>query len=108
MGPLSGLIGMLPMVPKEVRNMELDDGMLKPVEAIIHSMTPAERADPSLMNGSRRTRIAAGSGTSVQAVNDLLDRFKQVQAYMRTVPGLAGISRRSTSKKAAAKRKKRR
>jgi signal recognition particle subunit SRP54 len=108
MGPLSGLIGMLPMVPKEVRNMELDDGMLKPVEAIIHSMTPAERADPSLMNGSRRTRIAAGSGTSVQAVNDLLDRFKQVQAYMRTVPGLAGMSRRSTGKKAAAKRKKRR
>ena len=106
--PLSGLIGMLPMVPKEVRNMELDDGMLKPVEAIIHSMTPAERADPSLINGSRRTRIAAGSGTSVQAVNDLLDRFKQVQAYMRTVPGLAGISRRSTGKKAAAKRKKRR
>ena len=108
MGPLSGLIGMLPMVPKEVRNMQLDDGMLKPVEAIIHSMTPAERADPSLINGSRRTRIAAGSGTSVQAVNDLLDRFKQVQAYMRTVPGLAGISRRSTGKKAAAKRKKRR
>jgi len=108
MGPLSGLIGMLPMVLKEVRNMELDDGMLKPVEAIIHSMTPAERADPSLINGSRRTRIAAGSGTSVQAVNDLLDRFKQVQAYMRTVPGLAGISRRSTGKKAAAKRKKRR
>ncbi|MGP8209417.1 MAG: signal recognition particle protein, partial [Acidimicrobiales bacterium] len=90
MGPLSGLIGMLPMVPKEVRNMELDDGMLKPVEAIIHSMTPAERAYPSLIKGSRRTRIAAGSGTSVQAVNDLLDRFKQVQAYMRTVPGLAG------------------
>jgi signal recognition particle subunit SRP54 len=108
MGPLSGLIGMLPMVPKEVRNMELDDGMLKPVEAIIHSMTPAERADPSLINGSRRTRIAAGSGTTVQAVNDLLERFKQVQAYMRTVPGLAGMSRRSASKKAAAKRKKRR
>ena len=108
MGPLSGLIGMLPMVPKEVRNMQLDDGMLKPVEAIIHSMTPAERADPSLINGSRRTRIAAGSGTTVQAVNDLLDRFKQVQAYMRTVPGLAGMSRRSAGKKAAAKRKKRR
>ncbi len=108
MGPLSGLIGMLPMVPKEVRNMQLDDGMLKPVEAIIHSMTPAERADPALINGSRRTRIAAGSGTTVQAVNDLLDRFKQVQAYMRTVPGLAGMSRRSAGKKAAAKRKKRR
>ena len=75
------------MVPKEVRNMQLDDSMLKPVEAIIHSMTPAERADPSMINGSRRTRIAAGSGTTVQAVNELLDRFKQVQAYMRTGAG---------------------
>ncbi len=108
MGPLSGLIGMLPMVPKEVKNMQLDDAMLKPVEAIIHSMTPTERADPSLINGSRRSRIAAGSGTTVQAVNDLLERFKQVQAYMRQVPGLAGMSRRSAGKKAAAKRKKRR
>jgi signal recognition particle subunit SRP54 len=108
MGPLSGLIGMLPIVPKEVRNMQLDDAMLKPVEAIIHSMTPAERADPSLINGSRRSRIAAGSGTTVQAVNDLLERFKQVQAYMRQVPGLAGMSRRSGTKKVTAKRKKRR
>ena len=102
MGPLSGLVGMLPMVPKEVRNMELDDSMLKPVEAIIHSMTPAERADPSLINGSRRSRIAAGSGTTVQDVNELLERFKQVQAYMRQVPGLAGAAaRRSAGKKAS-------
>lgn len=108
MGPLSGLVGMLPMVPKEVRNMELDDSMLKPVEAIIHSMTPAERADPSIINGSRRSRIAAGSGTTVQAVNELLDRFKQVQTYMRQVPGLAGATRRSGGKRSASKRKKRR
>ncbi len=109
MGPLSGLVGMLPMVPKEVRNMELDDSMLKPVEAIIHSMTPAERADPALINGSRRSRIAAGSGTTVQDVNELLERFKQVQAYMRQMPGLAGAAaRRSAGKKASAKRKKRR
>jgi signal recognition particle subunit SRP54 len=108
MGPLSGLVGMLPMVPKEVRNAQLDDSMLKPVEAIIHSMTPAERADPSIINGSRRSRIAAGSGTTVQAVNELLERFKQVQAYMRQVPGLAGVARRAGGKKAAAKRKKRR
>jgi signal recognition particle subunit SRP54 len=107
MGPLSGLIGMLP-VPKEVRNMELDDAMLKPVEAVIRSMTPGERADPSVINGSRRTRIANGSGTSVQEVNELLERFKQVQAYMRQVPGLGAIQRRSTGKKAAAKKKKRR
>lgn len=107
MGPLSGLMGMLP-VPKEVRNMQLDDAMLKPVEAVIRSMTPDERADPSLINGSRRTRIANGSGTSVQEVNELLDRFKQVQAYMRQVPGLGAIQRRSAGKKAAAKKKKRR
>jgi signal recognition particle subunit SRP54 len=107
MGPLSGLIGMLPMVPKEVRNMQLDDSMLKPIEAIIHSMTPEERADPSIINGSRRSRIAAGSGTTVPAVNDLLERFKQVQAYMRQMPGLAGMARRGGTKKAAAKRKKR-
>jgi signal recognition particle subunit SRP54 len=108
MGPISGLVGMLPMVPKEIRNMEVDDSMLKPVEAIIHSMTPGERADPSIINGSRRSRIAAGSGTSVQDVNELLERFKQVQVYMRQMPGLAGAARRSAGKKAGAKRKKRR
>jgi signal recognition particle subunit SRP54 len=108
MGPLSGLVGMLPMVPKEARNMQVDDSMLKPVEAIIHSMTPAERADPAIINGSRRSRIAAGSGTSVQDVNELLERFKQVQVYMRQVPGLAGMARKATAKKAAGKRKKRR
>ncbi len=109
MGPLSGLVGMLPMVPKEVRNAQLDDSMLKPVEAIIRSMTPAERADPAIINGSRRSRIAAGSGTTVQDVNELLERFKQVQVYMRQMPGLAGAAaRRSAGKKAAAKRKKRR
>jgi signal recognition particle subunit SRP54 len=108
MGPISGLIGMLPMVPKEVRNAQLDDSMLEPVEAIIRSMTPAERAEPSIINGSRRARIAAGSGTTVQQVNELLDRFKQVQQYVRQVPALAGMARRGGSKKASAKRKKRR
>ena len=98
---------MMPGLPKEVRSAQLDDGMLKPVEAIIHSMTPQERAEPSIINGSRRARIAAGSGTSVQQVNELLDRFKQVQQYMRQVPALAAM-RGSAGKRAAAKRKKRR
>lgn len=116
MGPLSGLIGMLPMVPKEIKNAQIDDSALKPVEAIIHSMTPTERANPGIINGSRRSRIAAGSGTSVQQVNELLERFKQAQAFMRQVPGLAGMSRRSpgkavakaSGKRPAGKRKKRR
>jgi signal recognition particle subunit SRP54 len=112
MGPISNLMGMLPMVPKEVRNMQLDDSMFKPVEAIIRSMTPDERADPSIINGSRRSRIASGSGTTVTQVNELLDRFKQAQAYMRQMPGLAALNRRAAkkggAKAGAAKRKKRR
>ncbi|MGH9093881.1 MAG: signal recognition particle protein, partial [Acidimicrobiales bacterium] len=83
MGPLSGLVGMIPGLPKEVRNAEIDDSMLRPIEAIIHSMTPAERRDPSIINGSRRLRIAKGSGTSTTDVNGLLDRFKQMQSYMK-------------------------
>ncbi|MHB1498191.1 MAG: signal recognition particle protein [Acidimicrobiales bacterium] len=116
MGPLSGLIGMLPMVPKELKNAQIDDSAMKPVEAIIHSMTPEERANPAIINGSRRSRIAAGSGTSVQQVNELLERFKQAQAFMRQVPGLAGMARRGSAKsvakasgkRPAGKRKKRR
>src|SRR5207253_9895789 len=62
MGPLQGLIGMLPGIPKEIKNAEIDDREIARVEAIIRSMTPAERRDPSLMNGSRRLRVAQGSG----------------------------------------------
>ena len=64
MGPLSGLVGMLPGLPKELRNAEIDDDLMGPIEAIIHSMTPEERQNPSIINGSRRLRIAKGSGTS--------------------------------------------
>jgi len=96
---------MLPGVPKELRDAELDEGELGRVEAIICSMTPAERREPSLINGSRRHRIAQGSGTSTQQVNALLKQFKVVQQMMRTmskpgkgkrrgrlpVPGLPGL-----------------
>lgn len=114
MGPLSGLVGMIPGLPKELRNAEIDDGVMGPIEAIIHSMTPEERRNPSVINGSRRSRIARGSGTSVTDVNNLLDRFKQMQAYMRqmaSMPGLAGrAARRATSggKRVNPKKKKRR
>ncbi|HET9075543.1 MAG TPA: signal recognition particle protein [Acidimicrobiales bacterium] len=114
MGPLSGLVGMIPGLPKELRNAEIDDGLMGPIEAIIHSMTPEERRNPSIINGSRRSRIARGSGTSVTEVNSLLDRFKQMQSYMRqmaAMPGLAGrAARRATSggKRVNPKKKKRR
>jgi signal recognition particle subunit SRP54 len=92
MGPLSSIVGMLPGVPKEMRNAEIDDGELGRVEAIICSMTPTERLDPAIINGSRRSRIAAGSGTTTAQVNALLKQFKMVQQMMRalTKPGKKG------------------
>jgi signal recognition particle subunit SRP54 len=114
MGPLSGLIGMIPGLPKEVRSAEIDDSMMGPIEAVIRSMTPEERRNPSIINGSRRARIARGSGTSVQEVNNLLDRFKQMQTYMRQMASMPGVmgraARRATSgpKRINNKKKKRR
>jgi signal recognition particle subunit SRP54 len=83
LGPISNIIGMLPGLPKELRGAQVDDKELGQVEAIIRSMTPAERQDPSIINGSRRLRIANGSGTSTQDVNSLLKQFKMVQQMMR-------------------------
>ncbi len=83
MGPLQSLVGMLPGIPKELRNAEIDDRELARVEAIIRSMTPAERRDPSLMNGSRRLRVAQGSGMTTNDVNQLLKQFKEMQKMMR-------------------------
>jgi signal recognition particle subunit SRP54 len=83
MGPLQNLVAMLPGVPKELRNAEVDERELGRIEAIICSMTPEERNDPSIINGSRRIRIAKGSGTSPQDVNALLKQFKQVAQMMK-------------------------
>jgi signal recognition particle subunit SRP54 len=85
MGPIGNLMKMMPGMPKELRKAEIDEGELGRVEAIICSMTPAERRDPSLINGSRRVRIAKGSGTSTQEVNAMLKQFKQVQQMMKTM-----------------------
>ena len=73
----------------ELKNAEIDDRELDRVEAIIRSMTPDERRRPDIINGSRRTRIAQGSGTSPGEVNQLLKQFKQVQQMMRGMPGMA-------------------
>ena len=89
MGPLQNVLGMLPGMPKEIRNAEIDDKEIGRVEAIIRSMTPEERRKPELINGSRRTRIAKGSGTTPTEVNNLLKQFKQVQQMMKTMPGVA-------------------
>ena len=84
MGPLQNVIGMLPGMPKELKNAQIDDREIDRVEAIICSMTPAERRDPSVINGSRRSRIAVGSGTSSAEVSGLLKQFKMVQQMMRS------------------------
>jgi len=85
MGPLQSVIGMIPGLPKEARAAEVDESQLGRIEAIIRSMTPEERRNPQLINGSRRLRIARGSGTSTQDVNALLKQFKMVQQMMRSI-----------------------
>jgi len=104
MGPLSGILGMLPGLPKELRRAEVDDSMMGPIEAIIRSMTPDERRDPSIINSSRRARIARGSGTTVTDVNNLLERFKQMQTMMRQMSGLPGLAGRAPRKAAPTKK----
>ena len=76
---------MLPGVPKELKNADIDDGELGRVEAIICSMTAEEREHPSIINGSRRIRIARGSGTTTSEVNAVLKQFKMVQQMMKSM-----------------------
>ena len=91
LGPLKNVLGMLPgMNPAMLKAANVDDKRLKHVEAIILSMTPRERTDPDLINGSRRLRISRGSGRPVQEINQLLNQFKQMQKLMK-VAGKPGM-----------------
>lgn len=83
MGSLKDLAGMIPGMGKAIKNMDFDDDAFKEVEAIIFSMTPVERENPSVLNGSRRKRIAQGSGTSIQEVNRLIKQFEDTRKMMR-------------------------
>lgn len=85
MGNLKDVVGMIPGMGKAMKNMDIDDDAFKHIEAIIYSMTPEERQDPSLISGSRRKRIARGSGTDVQEVNRLLKQFAETRKMMRMV-----------------------
>ena len=89
MGPLSGIMGMLPGMPKEMKDAQVGDDQVKLTEAIIRSMTPEERRTPEIINGSRRTRIATGSGTQVADVNKLIKQFTEMQKMMKKMGGLA-------------------
>jgi len=93
MGPLKGVLSMLPGVGKELQGLDIDEKQMGRVEAIVLSMTPRERSMPHLIDGSRRKRIAAGSGTTIQQVNQLLSARKQMQKLMKQMkkgkmPGL--------------------
>ncbi len=93
MGNIKDLLGMLPGMGKQIKDLDIDDDAFKPVEAIIRSMTPNERHNPELMNGSRKQRIAKGSGTSVQEINNLLKQFKDMRKMMKTMNKLSGSKR---------------
>ncbi len=87
MGNVKDLMGMIPGMGKALRNVDIDDDAFKGVEAIIQSMTPAERAEPKLINGSRKKRIAAGSGKSIPEVNRLIKQFGDMSKMMKMMQG---------------------
>jgi len=90
MGSMKDLIGMIPGAGKALKGMEIEDDAFKHIEAIIHSMTPEERTTPSVLNGSRKRRIAKGSGTNVREVNQLLKQFDQMSKMMKMMQGGGG------------------
>ncbi|MDJ0647013.1 MAG: signal recognition particle protein [Flavobacteriaceae bacterium] len=90
MGNMKDLVGMIPGVGKAMKDVDIDDDAFKGIEAIIHSMTPSERSKPSTINASRKKRIAKGSGTSVQEVNQLMKQFEQMSKMMKMMQGGGG------------------
>ena len=85
MGSFSSILSMLPGIPKELKDVEIDDAQLAGLEAIILSMTPEERANPDILDASRKRRIAAGSGSTIQQVNHLVTQFRQMRKMMQQV-----------------------
>jgi len=94
MGNIKDLASMIPGVGKALKDIDIDDDAFKGVEAIIYSMTAAEREDPALINGSRRKRIAEGSGTTVQDVNRLLKQFEESKKMMKMLSGGGKLMRK--------------
>ena len=88
MGPLNQVLGMLPGMSRDLKDIEVDDRDVARVEAIIRSMTPAERHNPKILNGSRRARIARGSGTTTQQVNSVVKQFDEARKMMKQLAGM--------------------
>lgn len=87
MGNIKDLMAMIPGIGKAIKDIDIDDNAFKNIEAIIHSMTPKERANPDIINTSRKERIARGSGTTLQEVNRLMKQFDQIRKTMKSVAG---------------------
>jgi signal recognition particle subunit SRP54 len=92
MGNIKDLVGMIPGAGKALKDVDVDDDAFKGIEAMILSMTPQEREDPSIINGSRRTRIAKGSGTTLQDVNKLLKQFEEMRKMMKMMSNPAAMA----------------
>ena len=90
MGNIKDLMAMIPGMGKALKGIDIDDDSFKPIEAIILSMTKDERGNPELINGSRRRRIAEGSGTSIQQVNNLMKQFNDMRKLMKTMNKMGG------------------
>lgn len=90
MGNIKDLLGMIPGVGKAIRDIDIDDNSFKKIEAMILSMTPAERQSPELINGTRRARIAQGSGNTVQEVNQFMKQFEEMKKMMKTLTKMGG------------------
>jgi signal recognition particle subunit SRP54 len=90
MGSMKDLVGMIPGAGKAMKDVDIDDDAFKHIEAIIHSMTPLERSVPTTIDTSRKKRIAKGSGTSVQQINQLLKQFQQMSKMMKMMQGGGG------------------
>ena len=99
MGSISSLLGMMPGIPKEVKNVNIDDKELNRIEGMIHSMTRAERNDPTIIDGSRRARIAEGSGTDVGQVSQLVKQFMEMQKMIKSMPGMGNRVAKRKKKK---------
>ena len=84
---MKDLVGMIPKIGKAMKDVDIDDDAFKGIEAIIHSMTKEERANPKILNGSRKKRIAMGSGSTVVEVNQLIKQFSQMGKMMKMMQG---------------------
>ena len=93
MGNMKELLGMIPGIGKAVKDIDINDDSFKKIEAIIHSMTPKERENPDLLSGTRRQRIAKGSGNSIQEVNQFLKQFEEMKKMMKSVQKMSAAGR---------------